>query len=183
MWHQLDLVLDRKIQESEREFYGLLGLVSIRFARLEAQYSELLRLLIHPEDHLMTETLTKDYNLYKTIEMVKKLGRMSNFSFDDINELEKIVSETKSIKNVRNIFVHGIWKIKQDEDGEVRATCKQWKITYSKVSTRQEWSRGYKTKSVNNEFLRKIALGLEDLSERIQKFIDKINNKPSDFNY
>ena len=59
MWQQLDLLLDRKTQESEREFYGLIGIVTVRFARLEAQLTELLSKLINPNNDLLTVTLTE----------------------------------------------------------------------------------------------------------------------------
>lgn len=178
MWHQLDLILERETQESEREFYGLVGLVAIRFAKLEALFSDLLSDLIHPDDNLLSATLSKEFFHYKTIELVKKLGRMRPV---DLDELEDIVSKAKSLRHIRNDFVHGIWEIDDTDDGGITAICSQRDISYEQKGSEQRWKQGYKTRKINLEKLRAVAIKVENLTERVQKLIDEIEENPQDF--
>lgn len=177
MWHQLDLILDRKTQESEREFYGLVGLVAIRFAKLEALYSDLLSDLIHPNDNLLAATLSKEFFHYKTIELVKDIGRMRPL---DLEELEDIVSKAKSLRHIRNDFVHGIWEI-DDSGDEITAVCSQRDISYEQKGSEKLWKQGYKTRKVNLEKLRDIAINVENLTKRVQNLIDDIEENPQDY--
>ena len=87
MWNQLDLLLDRDVQEAEREFYGLIGLVCVRFARLDAQLTELLRALIHPDDALLTGYLTQDTPVARTIDLIQKIGRTRPVDDDLLSDL------------------------------------------------------------------------------------------------
>lgn len=178
MWHQLDLLLERETQETEREFYGLVGLVAIRFAKLEALFSDLLSDLIHPNDNLLSATLTKEFFHFRTIELVKEIGRMRPL---DLEELKEIVSEAKSLRHIRNDFVHGIWEIDKREGGEMIAYCSQRDISYENKGSEQLWKQGYKTRKVNLEKLRDIAIKVDNLTGRVQKLIDEIEENPRDF--
>lgn len=178
MWHQLDLILERETQESEREFYGLVGLVAIRFAKLEALFSDLLSDLIHPDDNLLSATISKEFFHYKTIELVKEIGRMRPV---DLEELEDIVSKAKSLRHIRNDFVHGIWDIDNTDKGEITARCSQRDISYEEKGSEQWWKQGYKTRKVDLEKLRDVAVKVENLTERVQKLIEEIEENPQDF--
>ncbi|NTW49893.1 MAG: hypothetical protein HGB19_09240 [Chlorobiales bacterium] len=173
MWHQFDLLLDRQIQEAEREFYGLIGLVAVRFARLEAQLTDLLSALIHPNDDLLADMLTEDIFIGKTIDMIKKVGRMR--SVDD-TLLDEIVSTANSLKRERNDYLHGIWKIEVKGNGEVIATCSKRKISFKQLGSTKTWTNGYTAKPVTLSSLRSVALKLESLSLKVQQLIDEIEN-------
>ena len=175
MWQQLDLLLDRKTQESEREFYGLIGIVTVRFARLEAQLTELLSKLINPNNDLLTVTLTEDIFFAKTIEMIKKIGRMRTIDDKIIHE---IISGASSLRKERNNYMHGIWDIKLKDNGYVAATCSRIKISFEQTGSRKLWSYGDVPITVTLNGLKGTAMKLESLSMKVQRLIDDINENP-----
>jgi len=178
MWHQLDILLDRQTQESEREFYGLIGLVAVRFARLEAKLTDLLSTLIHPNDEFLADTLTEDIFLAKTIELVKKIGRMRLI---DDEQLQEIVSEANTLRRDRNDYVHGIWSIHVKRIGNIAATCSRRRISFEQTDSMKQWTRGYKSKTITLDSLRKTALRLEGLSQKIETLIQEIERDPNSF--
>lgn len=175
MWHQLDLLLDRPMQESEREFYGLIGLVAVRFARLEANLTDLLGALIYPNDDLLAATLTEDVRLARTIELIKKIGRMRSVNGDQLQEL---VSAANALREDRNDYVHGMWDIQIRENGEIAAQCSQRKISFEQTGSTKLWTRGYKSKTVTLNRLQRTALKLEDLSKKVEKLLEEIEENP-----
>lgn len=178
MWQQLDLLLDRKTQESEREFYGLIGLVAVRFARLEAQLTELLSNIIHPNNEFLAATLTEDIFFAKTIEMIKRIGRMRPI---DGKLLHEVISEANSLRLDRNNYMHGIWDIKLKDQGYVTATCSRRKISFKQTGSRKLWSLGYVSKTVTLNGLKGTAVKLESLSLKVQKLINEIKEDTEGF--
>jgi len=178
MWQQLNLLLDRKTQESEKEFYGLIGLVEVRFARLEAQLTELLSNIIHPNNEFLATTLTEDIFFAKTVELIKKIGHMRPIDEKLLNE---IVSEANSLRRDRNDYMHSIWEIKLQDNGYVTATCSRRKISFKQKGTRKSWSLGYPTKTVTLNGLKGTAIKLESLSLKVQKLIHEIKEDPNGF--
>jgi hypothetical protein len=175
MWHQLDLLLDRPTQENEREFYGLIGLVAVRFARLEANLTDLLGALIHPNDDLLTATLTEDIVLFRTIELIKKIGPMRSVNG---NQLHELVSAANALRQDRNDYVHGVWDIQIRENGEIAAQCSRREIAFKQTGSTKLWTRGYKSKTVTLNQLQRTALELEDLSKKIKKLLEEIEENP-----
>jgi transcriptional/translational regulatory protein YebC/TACO1 len=135
--------------------------------------------LIHPDDNLLSATLSKEFYHYKTIELVKEIGRMRPV---DLEELEDIVSKAKSLRHIRNDFVHGIWDIDDTNKDKITARCSQRDISYEQKGAAQRWKQGYKTRKVDLEKLRDVAIKVENLTERVQKLIDEIEENPQDFN-
>ncbi len=175
MWQQLDLLLDRKTQESEREFYGLIGLVAVRFARLEAQLAELLSKIINPHNDLLAATLTEDMFFAKTLEMIKKIGRMRTI---DNKLMHEIISGANSLRKERNNYMHGIWDIKLKDNGYVTATCSHRKISFEQTGSGKLWSHGYVPITVTLNGLKGTAMELEGLSTKVQRLIDDIKENP-----
>ena len=161
MWSQLDILLDREAQESEREFYGLLGIVAVKFAHLEARLRDLLSTLIHSEDELMTATLTQGLDLSRTVELIKKVGRIR---LHDTARLYELTSAVNSLRQERNAFVHGIWQISASATGSIEATCSRPKIDYEENAHSKQWTQRLARQPVSLEMLVQMAIRATELA-------------------
>ncbi|MGD8782684.1 MAG: hypothetical protein PVH88_27480 [Ignavibacteria bacterium] len=175
MRSELDKLLKKNVDENEIELYSLLGLVTIRFAKLESKLTELLSTLIHPDDSLLSATLTEDIFLFKTIELIEKVGRIRILNDKKIKE---IVSSANSLRKERNYFIHGDWEVKSKINGSVKAVCYRPKITFKQNETTKLWKRGFTSKIYTSDTLRKTAIVVEALTNNIKKLIDEIKDDP-----
>ena len=174
MWNQLDMLLDRKTQEAEREFYGLLGLVAVRFAHLEARLKDLLCTLIHPEDDLMTATLTERFDLARTVDQIIKIGRIR---FHDTAKLYELTSSVNSLRQDRNTFIHGIWKITVSDKGLVVATCSRHKISFRENVRSKNWTQRLVPQKVTLEQLAQTATKVKMASQMTEELIEEFSEE------
>jgi hypothetical protein len=172
MWQQLDLLINRETQENEREFYGLIGLVAVRFAKMEAVLAELLGTLIHPEDNLLTVTLTENLTISKIIELIRKISPMRGIYEDTINE---IISEVNSIRKDRNSYIHGVWNIQGSDNGDVVAICSsQTKIIFHRNGNEKRWRMSQSSKKITLDALIDTARRLDELTKRSESLLECI---------
>lgn len=173
---ELDNLLKREVKDNELELYALIGFVSIKFATIESRLSELLGTLIHPDEEFLTVTITKELFLNKTIELIKEVGLLRR-SVND-KDIEEIVNLAKALKKERNDFVHGIWNVSIQDNGDIKAICSRRRITYKKDERGKWWSYGDEPKYITSNQLRKIAIQLEYLESKVVKLINRILDDP-----
>ena len=184
MWRQLDLLISRETQENEREFYGLLGLVAVRFARMEAQLITHLGVLINPGEEWLMESLTEGFNIAKSLEMIKKISYV-RIEVDD--ELNAIVETADRIRKNRNDYIHGIWEIKLDSTGNVIAKCDQKPKPKHKKNklpsglTEYAYTRTIRSTTVTLDDLVQTAKELEDITKKIEELLQRIEDDPDIF--
>jgi hypothetical protein len=184
MWRQLDLLISRETQENEREFYGLLGLVAVRFARMESQLITLLGALINPKEEWITESLTEGFSIYKSIEIIKKISYI-RIELDD--ELNAIVGTADRIRKDRNDYIHGIWEIELDSNNNVIAKCSQKPKPKHKKNktpyghTEYVYTRTVRIATVTLDDLVQTAKELEDITKKIEELLQKIEDDPDIF--
>jgi hypothetical protein len=184
MWRQLDLLISRETQENEREFYGLLGLVAVRFARMESQLIALLRALINPKEEWIAESLTEGLKIYQSIEIIKKISYI-RIELDD--ELNAIVGTADKIRKNRNNYIHGIWKIELDSNNNVIAKCSQeTKPKYEKNETpyghtEYRYKRNIRSTTVTLDDLVQTAQELADITKKIEELLQRIEDDPDIF--
>jgi hypothetical protein len=111
----------------EEKFYAHLGQISVKFAQIDALLAEILAKLIGSDEDLISETLIEDNSISKNIEIIKKINRIRSFNEPLINDLIKKIG---TIRKVRNLFIHGIWTIPFESEGELKIVCSTRKITY-----------------------------------------------------
>jgi hypothetical protein len=183
MWRQLDLLISRETQENEREFYGLLGLVAVRFARMEFQLITLLGALINPGEACLTDSLTEGFNISKSIDIIKKISYIRG-ELDD--ELNAIVKTADRIRKDRNDYIHGIWEIKLDSSNNVIAKCNQrpkrkYKKNKTLSGTEYTYTRTIRSTTVTLDDLVQTAKELEDITKEIEEILQRIEDDPDIF--
>ena len=128
---------NRFMNENEKEVYALLGLLSVRFAKMEFNITKILTELVKADDDLIVMTLIASNNIAKNIDMLKKINQIRDFETATLDEQIKLIN---NIKSDRNLFIHGIWHEPRFTKSKREIICEEKKIRYSKTSKGQEWS-------------------------------------------
>lgn len=116
------------MKEFEKEFYAHLGLLSIKYAKMEYNLSKILGKLIGVEEETINVTLVEKNTLHQNITMLKKIDKIRNFESSDINEVIELIGR---VKNDRNKFIHGIWGNPFKDKDEIKVVCDERKIKYT----------------------------------------------------
>lgn len=114
--------------EFEKEFYAYLGLLSVKFAKLEFNISAILGKLINSDEDLIVITLVENNSLNQNIELLKKINRIRKYQESSI---ENLIEEIGRVKNERNLFIHGLWGIPYESENDVKVNCEERKIRHS----------------------------------------------------
>lgn len=116
------------MKEFEKEFYAHLGLLSVKFAKLEFNISAILGKLINSDEDLIVITLVENNSLNQNIELLKKINRIRKYQESTI---ENLIEEIGRVKNERNLFIHGLWGIPYESENDVKVNCEERKIRHS----------------------------------------------------
>jgi hypothetical protein len=115
------------MKDYEIEFYAHLGLLSVKFAKLEFKLSIILGKFLDPKDDLIPTVITENNSLSKNIDLLKKLDKVRNWEHLLIL---KLIGQISKIKNDRNLFIHGIWNDPAIEENSIKIICEERKIIY-----------------------------------------------------
>lgn len=157
-------------QEAQREIYALIGLVAVQFARLEANLTDILGTLIHPNNDLLTATLTENIGFAQKLDLIKKVGRLRSSKEEEIKQL---VSKTGSIRKIRNEFIHGIWRIEANDEGKISASCQVRRIKYEKKGAMKKWRYSH-SRRVSTDELNRWAYELDELCRQSEKLAEEL---------
>lgn len=172
MWNQLSMLDNPEEQEAIRDVYALLGRVAVLFAKLEAYVTDILGTLVHPNNDLLTATLTENLGFHKKLELIKKVGR---FRSNKESELNQLVADASSVRRQRNEFIHGIWEIDTDERGQVLARCQVRRIKFEKRGDEKKW-RHSRTRRVKADELLVLAHKLVEMCNLSAKLAEELKD-------
>lgn len=122
------------MEEFEKEFYAHLGLLSVKFAKVEYNLSLIVGKLIGTNEDLIAVSLIEKNTLSQNIELLKKINRVRSYQVPTVNNLIEQIGE---IKNERNLFIHGIWGIPFESENDIKIICDERKIRYSENKNKQ----------------------------------------------
>nr|WP_320021605.1 hypothetical protein [uncultured Draconibacterium sp.] len=115
------------MKDFEKEFYSHLGLLSVKFAKMEYNLSLILGKLFGNNDDLITVTLIEKNTLSQNIELLKKINRIRSYEETALNNLIELIGRVKSN---RNLFIHGIWGAPFESENDIKIVCDERKIRY-----------------------------------------------------
>ncbi|MBC7522973.1 MAG: hypothetical protein H7239_00815 [Flavobacterium sp.] len=116
---------------NEKNFYSQIGQISIGFSNLESQIKELIYILIKSENEFVSSILLEDNSISQNLKLLLKLSKFHEIEEEKIRGLHNSIDK---IRINRNLFIHGLWSFKEDEDGLV-FICEIRKVTFKKVSS------------------------------------------------
>lgn len=116
------------MKEFEKEFYSHLGLLSVKFAKMEYNLSVILSKLFGNDDDTISITLIENNTLHQNIELLKKINRIRNYEETALNNIIELIGR---VKNNRNLFIHGIWGSPFESENDIKIVCDERRIRYS----------------------------------------------------
>jgi len=123
-------------EESIKEFYFYMGLLSTKFAILEYNVLLILGKLI-TDDFVLTNTLLEKNTLNQNIELLKKINRYKQF---EEGKLSKLTAKISSVRTVRNLFIHGVWGTPVNKENDLIINCSEPKLAYEENNNSRKWT-------------------------------------------
>lgn len=117
----------KKLTDTQKEFYSYLGLLSVKFAKMEYYLSLMISKLIRNDDDLISIMMIEKNNLSQNIDLIKKINLIRGFEEESIKNLLGLISQ---VKNDRNLFIHGIWGEPISSENDIKIVCEERKIKY-----------------------------------------------------
>ena len=114
----------------EQNFYTQIGQISIGFSNLESQIKELIYILIKSDDEFVSSILLQDNSISQNLKLLLKLSKYQEIEQERIKALHNSIDK---IRINRNLFIHGLWKLHETEDG-LLFVCEIKKVEFKKVT-------------------------------------------------
>lgn len=131
-----------QMKEFEKDFYAQLGILSVKFSKLDYFLSVILELLLGTGDSTISLTLIENNNIAKNIDLIRKINRIRHY---EENKISNLLDQVDNIKGDRNLFIHGIWSPPLESEDGISMICQARKIKYSLkkdkkgIVIRSEW--------------------------------------------
>jgi hypothetical protein len=170
-----------KTEESKKEFYFYLGLLSTKFAIMESNLLKMLGLLI-VDNFVLTSTILERNSLAQNIELLKKVN---NYRGYEENAIKSLTEKIAQIKSKRNLFIHGIWGEPFEYDNDVIISCYEPKLIYDEeINNNGEKISKTWTSSNQHEFrltyIKKLVENIGDIITAQDYLISKLEEHTFD---
>lgn len=123
-------------EETTKEFYFYIGLLSTKFAIIESNILSLLGGLI-TNDFVLTNTILERNSLSQNIDFLKKINKYRRF---EEHKIQIVIQKISAIRIQRNMFIHGLWGVPTDKDNDIVIICSEPKIVYEEQMNHRKWS-------------------------------------------
>lgn len=114
----------------QRNFYSLIGQISIGFSNLESQIKGIIGLLIKLDGEFINQIILEENNISQNLKLLLKLTKYRSVEEERIKALHSSIDK---IRINRNLFIHGLWKLHEDEN-ELKFVCEIRKVEFKKVT-------------------------------------------------
>jgi len=81
-------------------------LLSIRFSEIESLITHIIEKLINSDNDKVGYLLIEHNTLDRNLEVLKQINKQRAYEEEKISQT---ISELKSLKEIRNSFIHGVW--------------------------------------------------------------------------
>ncbi|RLD48750.1 MAG: hypothetical protein DRI97_18705 [Bacteroidetes bacterium] len=163
----------------EKDFYANLGLLSVRFAKMEFKLTVILGKLIGADEELIPMLLTENLTLYRKLELIRKINKVRTHRE---SLMETLYAQVEDIRIHRNSFIHGVWGDPYEKDNDVFIECKVIKIKYEESEfpkqrlVKKRWTKS-KTTTYRLTFIRTLITKLDDVIMSQDALISELENK------
>lgn len=154
------------------EFYHNMALLSMRFARMEYHLGEILSKFI-TDSFVVSGILFGNNVLVKNIELLRKINQHKGF---ETERLDNMLKEINSIRDDRNLFIHGLWGNPYPKDADIACTVSSFKLEHSKGDKEKRWSSG-KHRIVTLSELKKTTAKIDWIITEQESFLELIEKE------
>jgi hypothetical protein len=155
----------------DHPFYTHFGYLTSAFANLEADLRVLIAGVAFGDNSVTAAIFLDPSHFSENIATLKKLGRDFHDHEDQFLEIAK---DADSIRELRNLFIHGLWSPHTYGDPEGFAVVQTLRVKYEKTPTQRCWRSGVEqcfSKAAFDTLLQKIhatAAKIEALCETLE---------------
>jgi len=173
------------MNENEIKFYSHLGKLSTLFSKLEYLIREITGLYIVKDSHeeMVYLSIIGKNSLEKNTSLLKELTYISSFG-DKQRKLLKLIGEVNNLRQVRNLFIHGLWDIPTCEDGEIIITCNDKSFQLKKELTEHSQKLSFHSniaKKFNLSTIQKHIRQLDKINNDLEIILNEITEDPNDY--
>ena len=151
-------------------FFSAFGILTAAFARMEADVRTLISGVAFRGDSVVASAFIDNSQLAENLTVLRKLSRQNCDKEDQFREIIKII---ESIREKRNLFIHGIWQ--PGNFGELNGFAKvtDLKTKYERGDKNRTWIHS-KTIEFNIQdfqgILDKVKLAIKKIDELCELF-------------
>ena len=99
----------------KEKLYAKIGELTIQFATLEHRLQSLLKILVGESSSLLGPFFIHELNLFV---LLRKVGQIARYQLRDdevlLADLERTLKQINTMRDLRNLLVHGEWHIDPD---------------------------------------------------------------------
>ena len=159
-------------EDKEKEIYFFIGLLSTKFARMEANVIKILDKLI-VDDFVISNTIMEGNSLAKNIELLKKLNKYRGIEEGLILNL---CSRISSVRKDRNLFIHGLWGEPYIEENDIMVVCSDPRIEFFESGDHKQW-RSTRPKKFRVGYLKKQVDAIEEILLSQDSLLIRLENQ------
>lgn len=141
-------------RDMNRTFYTAFGVLTSAFARLEADIRFLIAGLAFSGESVAAAAFMDGSMLRGNLTILRRLGRQY---WDAEDRITEIIDGTEKIRQLRNLFIHGLWSAKNFGVPDGFATVKDLRTTFEQDEHSRNWTHGSTEQFTLDDFQRTLA--------------------------
>lgn len=162
-----------ELDEISIPFYSRIGLLSVRFSEIESLINHILEKLINPDNDMISYILIEKNMLSRNLDLLISINKQRAYEEEKIS---KIITELKSLKDIRNFFIHGVWSsIETDEKDRNYIYCSdhRWQKLKQIPSYMKNFSGTVSSRYGSKKFT---VVELDSTIEKADKILSDLKN-------
>lgn len=151
-----------------RNFYSAFGVLTVAFSRMEADLRMLISGIAFGENSVAASAFLDSSQLSENLRVLRKLSRQY---WEKEDQILDIIKSIESIRETRNLFIHGIWQPRDFDEPNSFATVTDLKTIYERENTKRTWMHSQTLQFSLTDF-QEVLDSVNSVIEKIEKLCD-----------
>lgn len=160
-------------------FYSTFGILTAAFSRMEADVRMLISGIAFGGNSVIASAFIDTSQLSENLTVLRKLSRQY---WDKETLFLDIVKSIESIRETRNLFIHGIWQPGNFDEPNGFATVTDLKTKYEKEKTKRTWVHS-QTQQFSITDFQNILDSINSATEKIRKLCELFEMEDDDIHF
>jgi hypothetical protein len=150
------------------KFYSAFGVLTVAFSRMEADLRTLISGIAFGDKSVVASAFLDTSQLSENLRILRKLSRQY---WDEEREILDVIKAIESVRETRNLFIHGIWHPGSFGHPSGFATVADLKTTYKGDNAERSWSHSQTLQFSISDF-QNILDSVNEVIGKIEKVCD-----------
>jgi len=151
-----------------RKFYSAFGVLTAAFSRMEADVRMLISGIGFGGNSVAASAFLDSSQLSGNLRVLRKLSRQY---WDKEDLILDIIKSIETVRETRNLFIHGIWQPGNFEEPHGFATVTDLKTIYEKEKTKRTWRHSQTLQFSLTDF-QEVLDSVNSVTKNIDKLCD-----------